>query len=132
MSFDPSSIRADLDSLLAVTLPTAWERVPYISADLDLLVPTVYTEFTEISPTFNGGNLPNGGVACHIDVVVQLPLEQDPDMENAADDAVTRLITVVNNAADVYWVTAKKERLQSGSYAWRISLIFLAYITNEG
>ncbi|QDZ14764.1 hypothetical protein [Humibacter ginsenosidimutans] len=120
------NVRATLDAVLKPVLPADWKTVPNIDTpQAKQLVPVLYTEFTGISSDYNGQTLPQGTVFCDFDLVVSVASTDNKKGEDDADKAVLDLIVAVDQADQVAWSTAKKQRMETGQLVWRVSLAVL-------
>ena len=116
-------VRATLDATLSPVLPETWRTVPHISAPpAQQLTPILYTEFTGISNSHGGVTLPQGLVFCDFDLVIVTALTDDEKGEDDVDAIVLDLIVALDASESLAWESAKKERLATGQFAWRITL----------
>lgn len=125
MSSNIAEVRALIDTLIQDHAPENWERRKHLAAPDTLLVPCVYTEFTGFGTSVGGQPMPRGTVGADIDLVIQVPLAQEHEMEDAADQAVMTLVQIIDDAQNIFWDTARKQRLEAGHIVWRLSLTVL-------
>lgn len=125
MSSDLSTIRADLKTRLAGALPPRTRIEDALSEAIDTVVPVVYFEFTEVSSAVNGSPLDRFTVAPRIDVIIASAGAGD---EDGADELALSLARALQSFDDVWWDTAKKERLSNGALAWRFALTIISTI----
>lgn len=114
------TFRADLEQRLTPVLPGSWRIEASLSEAITALVPVVYMEFTDLSTTDPRGDLPRGQVLASVDLVIADPGTNEA-AEDGADAHVLDVLDVLDTADDIYWESARKERLGNGSLAWRIS-----------
>jgi hypothetical protein len=147
---DLSEIRADLKARLQpstgqvipgaatvpglVQIPHDWTIVDHIAAPHESLVPVLYFEFTGVDSDANGQPLGRDTVACSIDLVIETPRSDAGGAEDDVDSYVLRLAQALQKADDIFWSTARKQRLTDGGHmTWRISLTILCTIApSEG
>lgn len=122
------TVRAALDATLKPVLPATWKTVPHIKAEAaKQLTPILYTEFTGITNQHSGQTLPPGVVFCDFDLVIAIASTDDRKGEDDVDAAVLELIAAVDASESVAWDTAKKQRLETGQLAWRLSLAVITH-----
>jgi hypothetical protein len=117
-----ASVRRDLADRLKPLLPDTWRVIDRLEDAQKAVVPTLYFEYTEISSSADGQPLARDQVACHIDLIVATA----GDNENDADAHILALTHALQQFDDIFWDTAKKERLAIGPLAWRVSLVILS------
>ncbi|WP_295824191.1 hypothetical protein [uncultured Microbacterium sp.] len=134
MFSDLAALRTALKARLKPQLPADWQIVEHISSPRDALVPVVYFEFTGFDSTAGGQQLPRQQVAATVDVVVTTTRTDDEGIaETEADNLALRLVQAVVQSDDLFFSTARKTRLDSGPYGWRVTLTALTNIApSEG
>lgn len=125
MFSDPATIRTELRDRLKPLLPEKWRIIDNLSQAVDTVVASVYFEFTEVSSSVNGTPLDRFTVAAKFDLVVASAGAGD---EDGADADLVTLAHALQRFDDIYWDTAKKERLSNGALAWRFPLTLLSTI----
>lgn len=125
MFSDPATIRTELRDRLKPLLPEKWRIIDNLSQAVDTVVASVYFEFTEVSSSVNGTPLDRFTVAAKFDLVVASAGAGD---EDGADADLVTLAHALQQCDDIYWDTAKKERLSNGALAWRFPLTLLSTI----
>lgn len=130
-----ATLRSTLRERLAGDLPAEWAIVDHISTPRENpLTTVVYFEFTGFDSSANGQPLSRDAVAASVDVVVATGHTDDDGIaEGDADAGVLALVRAIVTADDLFFSTARKVRLDSGPYAWRLSLTALTNIApSEG
>lgn len=125
MFSDPATIRTELRDRLKPLLPANWRIINNLSEAIDTVVTVIYFEFTEVSSSVNGTALDRFTVAPKFDLVVASAGTGD---EDGADADLVTLAHALQQCDDIYWDTAKKERLSNGALAWRFPLTLLSTI----
>lgn len=126
MFSDLASIRTALRDRLGPALPEEWRIVDHIATPAETIVPILHFEFTGIDSTANGQPLGRDTVACSFDLVIETPRSDDAGAEDDVDDHVLTLARVLQKSSDIYWDTARKQRLADGGHmTWRVSLTLL-------
>lgn len=125
MFSDPATLRTDLKARIAPHLPPKWRVEEGLSEAYDTVGTIVYFEFVEVSSSAAGKALDRFTVAARIDLVVASAGSGD---EDGADADLVTLAHVLQRFDDIYWDTAKKERLSNGAIAWRFPLTLLSTI----
>ncbi|KXC05770.1 hypothetical protein [Microbacterium hominis] len=125
MFSDPATIRTELRDRLKPLLPATWRIIDNLSQAVDTVVTVLYFEFTEVSSSVNGAALDRFTVAPKFDLVVASAGAGD---EDGADADLVTLAHALQQCDDIYWDTAKKERLSNGAIAWRFPLTLLSTI----
>lgn len=129
MFSDLAGLRAALKARLTPQLPSDWQIVENLSSPRDALVPVVYFEFTSFDSTAGGQPLPREQVSATVDVVVTTTRTDDEGLaETEADALALRLVQAVVKSEDLFFSTARKTRLESGPYGWRVTLTALTNI----
>lgn len=118
-------LRDELKALLESALPDEWEIVKDLTAANVGYVPAVYIEFSKLDTVANGQPLATGTVCASVDLVLADPRTADGEAEAAIEDELVPVLTALDAHASLGWSTATKFRLDSGPFAWRISLITL-------
>lgn len=122
MFSDLAEIRAAVRARLEPLLPAGWRWEEYVTETLaKAAAPTVYLEFVRIDSTVNGQPLGRGQAAAQFNIIVAIH-KTSADGEDDVDALVATFIGVLDHDnEDLYWTTADKSRLPTGSLAWTIS-----------
>lgn len=115
-----ATFRGDLDAIVKTTLPETWRTIPSLAGAINSLVPVVYFEFTELATSDPAGPLGRGTVYASCDLIVTDPQTGD-GAEDAVDAHIVRMIAALDPHDQINWDIARKERLEAGPLAWRIS-----------
>jgi len=119
---DLAEVRAELKSRLAVPLHD-WRIVDEMSTTVDTVVPVLYFEYIEVASSVGGQSLDRQTVACRIDLSVY---SAGSDGEDAADAHILRLAHALQAFDDIFWDTARKQRLSNGAYGWKVEATILS------
>lgn len=128
MFSDLTTLRSALLEQIGPALPESWTVKPGLTGEVQSLVPVLYTEFKEIQTTDPSGDLPHGQASAVLDLIIVEPQTGD-GAEDAVDGHITYLLGALDASSDIHWETARKERLDSGSLGWRVSLRALVSTT---
>ncbi|MDJ1115388.1 hypothetical protein [Microbacterium dauci] len=124
MFSDLAGLRADVKARLKPLLPGI--RIEdALTPAVDTVVPVLYFEFTEISSSVQGAALDRQTVAPQMDAVLASAGSGD---EDGADAQILNLVHALQRSDDIFWDTARKERLANGAIAWRVTLTLLSHI----
>jgi hypothetical protein len=124
-----AQLRADLATRLADVVPATWRIVEDLTAANEQLRPAVYIEFSELTPSAGSQQLPKGQVAGSFDLVVTDPRTADGEAEDKVDEHIVTVLNFLDLASDISWSNAKKHRLDSGPFGWRINCTALINLT---
>lgn len=117
-----ASVRAYLEAELAPLLDEGWGIIPEQRFPETITKITVVLNHTSIEKL---SEAPFGNLRNHVTLTVADPHEDVAASEDALDDAVVTLLSVIDRHKSINWTEAKKVKVSDAYRGWDITLTVL-------
>lgn len=126
MSFNFSTVGAELEAFLKENVPSTWLVAHASKAQAKLTKVALTWQQLDIDSKNDNGRLPFGWASVTFDLVLSVP-ETDPvkSMERAMQE-LPSLLNLLDDHDQLHWESAEQRRLETGELAFLLPIAVLA------